>query len=63
METQFAVYKGDDFIFLGTLEEVAEKLGVSKGTVRWMSTPAAHKRAEKPGSTKMIVEKVEVDDG
>ena len=63
MDTQYSVYKGDEFVLMGTLEEVAEKLGVSKSTVRWMSTPAAHKRAEKPGSTKMIVEKVEVDDG
>lgn len=61
MGTQYSVYKGDDFIFMGTLEEVAEFLGVSKKSVSWMTTPAAHKLAEKPGSTKMIVEKIEVD--
>ena len=61
MGIQYAVYKGDDFIFMGTLEEVAERLGVSTKSVKWMSTPAAKKRADKPGSTKMIVEKVEVD--
>jgi len=61
MGIQYAVYKGDDFIFMGTLEEVAERLGVSIKSVKWMATPAAKKRADKPGSTKMIVEKVEVD--
>lgn len=61
MATQYSVYKGDEFIFMGTLEEVAEHLGVSKESVMWMTTPSAHKRAEKPGSTKMIVEKIEVD--
>lgn len=61
MSIQYAVYKGDDFIFMGTLEEVAERLGVSTKSVKWMATPAAKKRADKPGSTKMIVEKVEVD--
>lgn len=61
MGTQYSVYKGDDSIFMGTLEEVADFLGVSKKSVSWMTTPSAHKRAEKPGSTKMVVEKVEVD--
>lgn len=61
MSIQYAVYKGDDFIFMGTLEEVAERLGVSTKSVKWMATPTAKKRADKPGSTKMIVEKVEVD--
>lgn len=61
MSIQYAVYKGDDFIFMGTLEEVAERFGVSTKSVKWMATPAAKKRADKPGSTKMIVEKVEVD--
>ncbi len=61
MDTQYSVYKGDEFIFMGTLDEVAERLGVSTKSVKWMATPAAKKRADKPGSTKMIVEKVEVD--
>lgn len=61
MDTQYSVYKGDEFIFIGTLDEVAERLGVSTKSVKWMATPAAKKRADKPGSTKMIVEKVEVD--
>ena len=61
MGIQYAVYKGDEFIFVGTLEEVAEKLGVSTKSVKWMATPAAKRRADKPGSTKMIIEKVEVE--
>lgn len=61
MGYQYGVYKGDEFIMVGSLEEVAEKLGVSKESVRWMASPVAKRRADKPGSTKMIVVKVEVD--
>ena len=61
METQYGVYKGDEFIMVGSLEDVAEKLGVSTKSVKWMASPAAKRRADKPGSTKMIIEKVEVD--
>lgn len=61
MGYQYGVYKGDEFIMVGSLEEVAKKLGVSEKSVKWMASPTAKRRADKPGSTKMIVVKVEVD--
>lgn len=57
----YAVYRGDELIVLGTLRECAERLGVSEKTVRWLSYPAAHRRAErKPGT--MVAEKVEAEE-
>ena len=41
----YAIYKGDDFIDLGTAEELSKKLGVKVNTIRYMATKAHHKRA------------------
>ena len=60
--TYYVVYRGDDPICVGEKAEVAEKLGISESSVYWLSTPAARKRADKPGSTKMYAERVEVEE-
>lgn len=41
---EYAVYKGDKFIDLGTADYLANKLGVSVETIRFRSTPAYKKR-------------------
>ncbi len=60
MQRQYAVYKGDQFVMAGTLEEVSKKLGILPSSVKWLSTPAAHKRADKSGSKRMVVEKIDI---
>ena len=60
MQRQYAVYKGDRFIMAGTLKEVSEKMGILPSSVQWLSTPAAHKRASKPGSRRMVIEKIDI---
>ena len=57
--TLYAVYRGDDLLVLGTVSECAELLGISEKTVRWLSCPFAHRRAEKHWRA-MVAEKVEV---
>ena len=57
----YVVYQGEEVVCVGEKAEVAEKLGISEKSVYWLSTPAAKKRADKPGSTKMFAERVEVD--
>lgn len=47
MKKQYAVYKGDDLLVIGTAEEIAEKLGIKKETVYFYASPA-HKRRGKP---------------
>ena len=42
----YAVYRDDELLGIGTADELAELLGLSRRTVTWMSTPAARKRAE-----------------
>ena len=43
-EKWYAIYKGDEFIFHGTLQECADYLKVSVNTIYFMSTPTHHKR-------------------
>ena len=46
---QYAVYKGDEFVALGTAEELAKKLGCKPDTIRWYTYPSAKKRTRKNG--------------
>lgn len=43
---QFAVYKGDDLLAIGTSKECGLKLGVKPETIKWMTTPTGKKRFE-----------------
>ena len=52
----FAIYKGDEFIDLGTLEYLASSLGVRKETILFYSTPTYKRRIKKNG---LIVFRVE----
>lgn len=40
----YAVYKGDEFITLGTAEECAKELGVQVEYIQWMTSPTCRKR-------------------
>lgn len=41
----YALYKGDEYVTDGTLEELAEKTGKKLASLEWMLTPTAKKRA------------------
>lgn len=41
---EFAVYRGDEMVAIGTAEECAEELGVSPEYIRWMTTPYGRER-------------------
>ena len=42
--TEYAMYKGDRFIDLGTLTYLAEKYHKRQKTLKFLATPSAHKR-------------------
>ena len=47
----YAVYKGDTFLDLGTLEELEISLHMNRKNLHWYKSPTAMKRLEKnPGS-------------
>lgn len=41
----YALYKGDEYVTDGTLEEIADKTGRKLASLEWMLTPTAKKRA------------------
>ena len=44
VEAEFAMYKGEDLIAIGTLEELAEKFNVKLTTIKYYATPSARRR-------------------
>ncbi|OEH53015.1 hypothetical protein AQ616_18425 [Oceanobacillus sp. E9] len=49
-QKEWAIYKGDQFVFMGTTNECAKELGVHPDTIRFYSTPIYKKRLEKRGN-------------
>ena len=41
---EYAIYKGDEFIAIGTIKELAEKTGYAETTLRFCTHPASKKR-------------------
>lgn len=58
MSGLYAAYRGDELVAIGTVEELAEVLGVKPRTVRWYATPSAKKLAERSKRARLVVEKL-----
>lgn len=43
---EFAIYKGDTFLMIGTAEECAAELNVKPESIRWMASPSGIKRSK-----------------
>ena len=43
---EYAIYKGDDLICIGTSKECAEKLGVKVDTIHFYATKTHHNRGK-----------------
>lgn len=41
----FALYRGDEFVDVGTVRELAERRGVSKATIRFLASRSYHARS------------------
>ena len=46
MREMYAVWRGDVCLAVGTIPELAERFNVKPDTVKWWSSPVAHRRAE-----------------
>lgn len=42
----FALYRGDDFLCMGTAAELAKQRGVKPSTIAWMASPAWKRRCK-----------------
>lgn len=47
MSKEFALYKGESLLAIGTIKEIADAMKVKKETIEFYSMPAYLKRAEK----------------
>lgn len=58
-ENIYAIYKGDEFIFMGTKKECAEHLGVIPRTLYFYTTPTYRKRSKILDNNRTVVIRVE----
>lgn len=66
-EKIFALYKGEEFIDIGTAKEIAKRRGVTPEFIKYLSTPANLKRIDTRKnknriSNAMICVKIEEED-
>lgn len=52
---EYALYKGEDLEFIGTLEEIAKHRGIKISTVQYYSTKSHKERLDKMGAIKASV--------
>lgn len=46
---EYALYKGDELLAMGTKREIAEQLGVSASTIGYYGTPVCARRTSENG--------------
>lgn len=51
---EFALYKGDELLAMGTKREIAEKLGISVRSVTCYGTPSYARRTSEEHSRRLV---------
>jgi hypothetical protein len=59
---EYAVYKGDNFMYIGTSKECAEFLGVQTNTIFFYASKAYKKRLEKTKNPQDPVIVIKIED-
>lgn len=52
---EYALYKGDEFIDLGTIPEIAKREGVKPKTIYYYKTPAYKKKFRDDKNRKVLI--------
>lgn len=42
----YAAYRGDEFLVVGTADECAEFLGVTKASIQWQTSPTGRRKSK-----------------
>ncbi|HEM3577530.1 TPA: hypothetical protein ACGPBB_001560 [Streptococcus suis] len=53
-EKEYALYKGDKLLAIGTAKELAEKFGVKVSTIHFYKSPAYIKRTEESKARRLV---------
>lgn len=61
-EKEYALYRGDEFVDIGTLDELAKMLNISKKDICFFKTPSYKKRFEKIKNNRRSIALVCVND-
>lgn len=61
-QKDYAVYKGDELLVIGTKEECAATLGVKPETISWMASPAAKRRLAERGDPDDAMTAIVIED-
>ena len=51
---KYALYKGDELVAEGTIEQIATKMGMSQNTVRFYKTPTSKRRYNPETRTALV---------
>jgi len=60
--TEYAMYKGDEILYIGTLEEIAEKHGVRRETVYYYTTESYQRKIAKRKKAENFIEVFRIED-
>ena len=60
--TEFTIYKGDTFLFIGTADYCAKIMGIKPASIKFMATPAAKKRFENRKDKSKALTAVKLED-
>jgi len=52
---EYALYKGDECLAIGTIEEIAEQVGVKYRTIHFYTTPTYKRRVKKGKNRRELV--------
>ena len=47
--TEYALYRGDELLGIGTAKELAKERNVKESTIKWYATKSAHNRYKTQG--------------
>lgn len=55
MAVEYALYKGDNFLDIGTIKELSKRYDISVKTLRWYSTPCYKNKIKNKKNIKSYV--------
>ena len=58
----YALYRGDDLIIIGTLEDLAKEMGIKVASVKWYMSNSYQKRMDKMKNKDNAVIIFQIDD-
>ncbi|WP_233191980.1 hypothetical protein [Sporosarcina sp. P34] len=59
---EYAMYKGEEFLYTGTISELAKRHGVSENTIRYYTYPAYQNKLKKRRKVRNVITVDRLDD-